>query len=77
MWKVKLTTTERRIARFAAIGLRNIEIGDYLGITEHSVKNRLKPIFDKTGMGSRLELAMWYWQKFPEELKLAAELIEL
>lgn len=77
MWKVNLSPTERRIARFAAIGLRNIEIGDHIGYTEMSIRKRMKSIFDKTGMNSRLELAMWYWQNFPEELKLAAELIEL
>jgi len=31
-----------------------------MGTTEQMVKNHLRVIFDKTGMDSRLELALWF-----------------
>ena len=48
-------------------GLRNRQIAERLGSTEHSVKNMLVRIYDKTGMGNRVELALWYLGKQKQE----------
>jgi len=55
-----LTYQQLRVAQLVAQGLNNREIGRTLGTTEHVIKNYLRAIFDRTGMGSRLELALWY-----------------
>jgi len=39
--------------------MTNKEIAKDAGTTENMVKNYLRVIFDKTGMFSRLELALW------------------
>jgi DNA-binding NarL/FixJ family response regulator len=40
-------------------GLRNREIAEVLGLGEQDIKNRLRRLFDKVGVWSRLELAMY------------------
>jgi two-component system nitrate/nitrite response regulator NarL len=40
-------------------GLTNREIGNLMGTTEQVVKNHLRNTFDKLGVWSRLELAMY------------------
>ena len=59
MWKA-LTAREKRITVLVAQGLKNDEIAGIIGTTENMIKNYLKTIFDKTGMWTRLELALWY-----------------
>jgi DNA-binding NarL/FixJ family response regulator len=54
-----LTTREIEIVTLIRRGLRNREIGEVMGISEQDTKNRLRKIFDKLGVWSRLELAMW------------------
>ena len=48
-----------RIAELVAEGLTNAQIGAKVGRTQHGIKNAMKKILDKTGMGNRLELALW------------------
>ena len=55
-----LTYRQLRIAQLVAMGLNNRDIGREIGTTEYVVKNYLRAIFDRTGMGRRLELALWY-----------------
>jgi DNA-binding CsgD family transcriptional regulator len=55
----KLRPRERRIIAFIISERTNREIGKALGITEQSVKNYLRHIFDRVGCWSRLELAIW------------------
>ena len=55
-----LTPKEKRIIALVAQGLKNSDIAAIVGTTEFVVKNYLKAIFDKTGMWTRLELALWY-----------------
>lgn len=57
--QVKLTPRQTQVVRLLAQGMTNREIGDQMGITAGTVKNYLKLIYDKTGMGSRVELALW------------------
>jgi DNA-binding NarL/FixJ family response regulator len=54
-----LTDRERVVTELVRRGLRNRQIAEHLGTTEEAVKNYLRRIFNKTGMGSRLELALW------------------
>jgi DNA-binding NarL/FixJ family response regulator len=54
-----LTAKEIQIARFVWGGLTNREISRLVGTTEQVIKNHLRSTFDKLGVWSRLELAMY------------------
>jgi DNA-binding NarL/FixJ family response regulator len=54
-----LTPKEIQVATLVWEGLTNREIGDLMGTTEQVVKNHLRSAFDKLGVWSRLELAMY------------------
>jgi len=51
---------EQRVIELVAQGLKNREVADALGTTEHVVKNYLRVIYDKLGLWNRVELALWY-----------------
>ncbi len=51
---------EYRIIQLVAEGLKNKEVADVIGTTEHVVKNYLRVIYDKLGLWNRVELALWY-----------------
>jgi predicted transcriptional regulator len=40
-------------------GWRNREVAQHLSITEQTVKNHLRAIFDKVGVSGRLELVLY------------------
>lgn len=52
-----LSARETEVARLAARGLRNRDIGEALGLTESTVKMHLGSAFGKLGVASRAELA--------------------
>jgi DNA-binding NarL/FixJ family response regulator len=54
-----LTPKEVQVATKVWEGLTNREIGNLMGTTEQVVKNHLRNTFDKLGVWSRLELAMY------------------
>jgi DNA-binding NarL/FixJ family response regulator len=54
-----LTAKESQVALLVWQGLTNREIGNLMGTTEQVVKNHLRSTFDKLGVWSRLELAMY------------------
>ncbi|PYV93219.1 MAG: hypothetical protein DMG90_02655 [Acidobacteria bacterium] len=54
--------------------MTNREIGEALGTTEQVVKNYLRNTFDKLGVWSRLELAMYVASHGGEEWKVAVGL---
>lgn len=54
-----LTAKEVQIATLVWQGLTNREIGKIVGTTEQVIKNHLRSAFDKLGVWSRLELAMY------------------
>ena len=54
-----LTPKEVRVAMLVWQGLTNREIGKILHTTEQVIKNHLRSTFDKLGVWSRLELAMY------------------
>jgi DNA-binding NarL/FixJ family response regulator len=53
-----LTKRERAVAELVAQGQSNLEIAYNLKITERTVKAHLTSIYEKTGTGSRLNLAL-------------------
>jgi DNA-binding NarL/FixJ family response regulator len=55
----RLTAKEIHIAMLVWEGLTNREIGRIVGTTEQVIKNHLRSAFDKLGVWSRLELAMY------------------
>ncbi|HEX6823361.1 MAG TPA: LuxR C-terminal-related transcriptional regulator [Candidatus Sulfotelmatobacter sp.] len=54
-----MTAKEIQIAILVWEGLTNREISRIVGTTEQVIKNHLRSIFDKLGVWSRLELAMY------------------
>lgn len=54
--RMKLAGRELEIAKLAAEGLTNVEIGNRLFITQNTVKTQLKRIFQKLEIGSREQL---------------------
>lgn len=60
-----LTRREEDVVRLVADGLKNREIGQKLGISEHSVRNYLYRIFDKLGVSTRFELILHVFSNHP------------
>lgn len=54
-----LTKREREVLHWVHQGLKNRDIGEKLGTSEVTIKNYVKNVFDKIGVSSRLEAAMW------------------
>ncbi len=59
MPRERLTEKEINVATFVWQGLTNREIGKLMGTTEQVIKNHLRSTFDKLGVWTRLELAMY------------------
>ncbi|MGO8796170.1 MAG: response regulator transcription factor [Candidatus Sulfotelmatobacter sp.] len=55
----RLTPKEIQVATLVWEGPTNREIGKLMGTTEQVIKNHLRSTFDKLGVWSRLELAMY------------------
>ena len=51
---------EQLVIELVAQGLKNREVAESIGTTEHVVKNYLHVIYDKLGLWNRVELALWY-----------------
>ena len=51
---------EQQVIQLVAQGLKNREVANAIGTTEHVVKNYLRVIYDKLGLWNRVELALWY-----------------
>jgi DNA-binding NarL/FixJ family response regulator len=54
-----LSPLELRISILVWEGLTNREIGEIVGTSDHVIKNHLRSAFDKLGVWTRLELAMY------------------
>lgn len=54
----RMTKREAEVVHLAVEGLSNREIGQQLGLTEHTVKNYLFRVFDKLGVSNRVELVL-------------------
>ncbi len=55
----QLNCLEIRIATMVWCGSTNPQIGGMLGCSEQVIKNHLRNVFDKLGVWSRLELALY------------------
>jgi DNA-binding NarL/FixJ family response regulator len=62
---------EQRVIELVAQGLKNKEVADEIGTTEHVIKNYLRTIYDKLGLWNRVELALWYEARRHESLVFA------
>ncbi len=51
---------EQLVIELVAQGLKNREVAESIGTSEHVVKNYLRVIYDKLGLWNRVELALWY-----------------
>jgi DNA-binding NarL/FixJ family response regulator len=51
---------QKQVIELVAQGLKNSEVADAIGTTQHVVKNHLRVIYDKLGLWNRVELALWY-----------------
>ncbi|MGH9326538.1 MAG: LuxR C-terminal-related transcriptional regulator [Terriglobia bacterium] len=54
-----LTRREKMIISYLTQGWRNREIADHLSISEQTVKNHLRAVYDKVGVSDRLELVLY------------------
>jgi len=54
-----LTRQEKIVITYLIQGCRNREIARHLSITEQTVKNHLRTIYDKVGVSDRLELVLY------------------
>lgn len=56
-----ITRREYAILELVAAGLKNLDIGRAMGMTENVVKNYMRGLYDKLGFWNRVEAALW-WQ---------------
>ena len=64
-WLPEFTARQFQIIDLVTQGMKNRDIGERVGTTEQVVKNYLRAIYDKTGMDSRVQLALWWMTKKP------------
>ena len=69
----KPSPRQRQVIELVAQGLKNSEVADLIGTTEHVVKNHLRLIYDKLGLWNRVELALWYEARRHEEMEYDRE----
>jgi DNA-binding NarL/FixJ family response regulator len=55
----RLTPREADVVHLLAEGLSTRDISQKLGLTEHTIRNYLSAIYDKLGVSSRVELALY------------------
>jgi two-component system, NarL family, nitrate/nitrite response regulator NarL len=55
----RLTPREAEVVRLLADGMSTREISGKLSVTEHTIRNYLSVIYDKLGVSSRVELALY------------------
>jgi two-component system, NarL family, nitrate/nitrite response regulator NarL len=60
----RITGREWEVALLVSKGLTNQQIAQELDIVERTVKAHLGSLFSKTGVGSRLQLALWVKKQF-------------
>jgi DNA-binding NarL/FixJ family response regulator len=58
-----LSKREGDVVRLVAQGLTNREVSNELRLSEHTVRNYLFRVFDKLGVSTRVELALYYIQE--------------
>lgn len=56
VFRESLTEKEQAVARLAAAGLKNEEVGEYLSVSPNTVKYHLANVYKKLGIKNRIEL---------------------
>lgn len=78
---ILLTSQQFRAAMLVTIGLKNGEIAEFLGTTDHVIKNMLRDIFDRVGCWNRVELALRFVRESESSMydqnKIECEIAEL
>jgi DNA-binding NarL/FixJ family response regulator len=64
----RFTPKELRVVELVTRGMKNKDIGVLLGTSEQVIKNYMRIVLDKTGMDSRLQVALWWLTKKPDYL---------
>lgn len=76
-----LSPQQFRTAILVTIGLKNGEIAEFIGTTEHVVKNTLRAIYDRAGCWNRVELALRFVCESEngmyDQNKIKKEIVEL
>lgn len=67
-----LTVRESEVATHALLGLSTQDVSEILGISEYTVQDHMKSIFDKTGVSSRKELAARLFAQYEAGTRLDA-----
>lgn len=55
----RLTPREAEVVHLLADGLSTLDISQRLDLTEHTIRNYLSSVYDKLGVSSRVELALY------------------
>lgn len=61
-----LTPRQRRLCELALASASNAEMAADLGISLSVVTHDLTALYRRLGIGSRLELALWTWERLPK-----------
>lgn len=63
-----LSAREQEVTALLAEGMSNTQLAETLSVSEQTIKRHMSNIFDKTGLESRLELALWWMrERIPAE----------
>jgi DNA-binding NarL/FixJ family response regulator len=57
--QVLLSKREREVVRLTVAGMTNAEVAEKMKLSEHTVKNYLRNVFDKLGVSNRVELVLY------------------
>lgn len=68
-----LSKREEEVVRLLAEGMQNRAIARELQLSEHTIKNYLFRIFDKLGISTRVELALYATQNWQDSLISSAQ----
>lgn len=63
-----LTPCDLILVELLAAGLKNQQMAEVIGVSEHVIKNYLQRIRDKIGMSSRVEVALWWQSRHPQQV---------
>ena len=61
--EANLNENEWRLLEVVSSGLLNKEVAAKLGLAEKTVRNQLTRVFDKLGVATRTETALWFERK--------------
>ena len=69
----RLSAREREVAELVSLGHTNRQIADRLYITRRTTENHMQHIFEKLGLSSRAQLAVWVVLRGRETRALVGE----